>query len=432
MKQIIIILLLFLFQNFAFGIVDTKKITINEAVDIASKNNLDILSSRLNIFIEENNIKSANKLQNPGAGVFYNMGNAGKGNPQQAGISQLIEIAKRNPRKEIAQANYEIALTEAMYLEFDLKMDVREAYTNLLARKSVLNTIREQEKILNKLLLQVQEKYKTKEVTQIDVLQAQLLLNQIITEVNSAKYEVKTALYEFNKVINSPDGFYDTVEDSFTADYKPLLIPDADDELPEFDDISNEAIENRYDIKIALQDIDVAEKELKNTIRKKVPDVELTGGYAYQNPGQSGDGSFKHGAFVGANLVNIPVLYNYKPEIKASELKLEQARINYSSVENKAINNLRKTYDKFILAKLTINNYNKNLIPNSEKLIQESRKNYNSGKINLTTLITMEESYKMISVAHTYALADYYNAWNAFIREVNKENFTVGSKVENL
>ena len=37
----------------------------------------------------------------------------------------------------------------------------------------------------------------------------------------------------------------------------------------------------------------------------------------------------------------------------------------------------------------------------------------------------MEESYRMISVAYTYALADYYNAWNEFIREVNNENFTI-------
>ena len=37
----------------------------------------------------------------------------------------------------------------------------------------------------------------------------------------------------------------------------------------------------------------------------------------------------------------------------------------------------------------------------------------------------MEESYRTIIVAYTYSLADYYNAWNAFIREVNNEQFTI-------
>ena len=64
-------------------------------------------------------------------------------------------------------------------------------------------------------------------------------------------------------------------------------------------------------------------------------------------------------------------------------------------------------------------------------LIKASRQSYKEYKTDLTTLITMEESYRMISVNYTYALANYYNAWNAFIREVNNEKFTV-NEVENI
>ena len=88
-----------------------------------------------------------------------------------------------------------------------------------------------------------------------------------------------------------------------------------------------------------------------------------------------------------------------------------------------------KAYEKFLLAQVRLKNYNEQLIINSEKLINESRKSYYiDDKTDLTTLITMEESYRMISVAYTYALADYYNAWNEFIREVNNESFTIAEK----
>ena len=428
MKKIIISVFIFIFiQPFVFAIIDPQKVSINEAVEIARKNNLDIQAARLNINIEENNIKAANRLQNPEIGVFYNFGQAGKGNPQKIGASQTVEIAKRGARKKLAKAGYELTLRNIEYLEFDLKMDVREAYTNLLAKKSVYTTMKAQEELLQKMLEQAQAKYKTGEVTQIDVLQAQLLLNQIITEVNSAQYDVKTALYEFNKVINCPDGFYDTTEDSFTKEYKPLLIPKPDAQMPDFESISTAAINNRLDIKIALQAIDVSEKELITVVRQKVPDIEISGGYSYQNPGQSGDGIFKHGAYVGANLVNLPILYNYAPEIKNARLKLEQAHLNYASVENKALNDIKKSYDKFLLAQMNLRNYSDQLLGNSEELIKASRESYKQGKTDLTTLITMEESYRMISVAHTYALADYYNAWNEFIRQVNNEEFTVSA-----
>ncbi|MCD7878634.1 MAG: TolC family protein [Candidatus Gastranaerophilales bacterium] len=425
MKKILLFIILFLCSLPAESIIETNKITIQQAVSIAAANNLDIQSSRLNIKIRENNIKSANRLQNPGINTFYNFGQSGKGNPQQIGVSQTIEIGKRGARKKLAQSEYELSNIDIAYLEADLRMDVREAYTNLLAKKSVLTTMKNQEDLLNRILIVAKDMNKKGTVSEIDVLQAKLLLNQIKTDVNFAEYDVKTALYDFNKVINSPGGFYDTVEDSFTENYMPLLIPKPYEKMPEFDSIADKAIKNRFDIKIAIQNIDIAEKSLVTVIRQKIPDFELQGGYGYQNPGQSGDGIFKHGAYVAVNLINIPIFYSFLPEINNAKINLEQANLNYASVENKALNDLRKAYEKFLTAKTNLNYYNNELLHDSEELITVSRKSYEEGKIDLTTLLSMEESYRMILIAYTYALADYYNAWNFFVREANNENFSI-------
>lgn len=406
-----------------FAIMDRTKISIQEAIEIASKNNLDIQATRLNLKIEENNIKEANRLQNPAIGAQFEMGKAGKGNPQQIGVVQTIELGKRGARKELAKSNLELTQRNIEYFERDLRMDVREAYTNLLAKKAVLTTRMQQEETLKGMLDFAKERYKTRKVSEMDVLQAQLQVNQIATEVNSAKYDVKTALYEFNKVINCPDGFYDTIDDHFTRNYEPLSIPKPSAKMPDFESISNQAINNRVDIKIALQEIEVAEKELLVVLRKRIPDFELIGGYSYQSRGMSDDGTFKNGAFAGFNFVNIPLFYNYSPEINNAKIKLEQAHLNYASVENKAENDLKKAYEKFLTAQTNLNYYNEELLSSSEELIKASRKSYKDGKIDLTTLIQMEESYRMIIIAHTYATADYYNAWNYFVREVNNENF---------
>lgn len=430
MKKIFVFLFLLLFPTMSFAIVDTTKVSINEAVEIAQKNNLDIQSSRKNIDIEKNSIQIAKRFQNPEVGVFYSLGKAGKGDPQQIGFNQIVEVAKRGVRKNLAESRYELASKGVEYLEIDLKMDVREAYTNLLARKSILKTMQSQEELLKKMLEVAKEKdLKTAKVQEIDVLQAQLLLNQIITEVTSARYNVKTALYEFNKVINCPDGFYDTKEESFTSDFHPFEIPKVDAVMPDFEKISTDAINNRADIKIALQAIDVAEKNLIVEMRKKVPDLELTAGYSYQNWSRTEDHSFQHGSFLGAKLVNIPLFYSFEPEIKNARIQLEQAHLNYASVENKAMNDLKKAYEKFLMAQSNLKTYNEQLLTSSEELIRASRKSYKADKIDLTTLITMEESYRMVVIAHTNALADYYNAWNSFIREVNNEQFIIKEDV---
>ena len=424
MKKILLLAFLILITNLScMAIVDRTKISIQEAIEIASQNNLDIQASRLNLKISENNIKEANRLKNPEFGTNFQLGKVGRSETQIIGFNQTIELGKRASRKDLAVSNLELTKRNIEYLERDLRMDVREAYTNLLAKKAVLTTRMQQEDILKGMLEFAKARYKTKKVNQIDVLQAQLQVNQITTEVNSAKYDVKTALYEFNKVINCPDGFFDTIDDHFTTDYEPLSIPKPSAKMPDFESIANKAINNRVDIKIALQEIEVAEKELLVILRKKIPDFELSAGYSFQPKTMSDEHISKHGAYAGFNFVNIPIFYNYAPEINNAKLKLEQAHLKYASVENKAENDLKKAYEKFLTAQTNLNYYNEELLSSSEDLIKASRKSYKEGKIDLTTLITMEESYRMIIIAHTYATADYYNAWNYFVREVNNEHF---------
>ena len=60
-------------------------------------------------------------------------------------------------------------------------------------------------------------------------------------------------------------------------------------------------------------------------------------------------------------------------------------------------------------------------------MINLSKKNYGAGKSNLTTFIVMEQSYKSIIIEYTKTLAEYYNSWVGFLREVNAENFDIES-----
>lgn len=410
---------------FCSAITETHKITIKEAVNIAMEKNIDIQAARLNVQIEKNNIKAANRLENPSVGIYQNFGKAGKGNPQQVGVSQTIEVGKRGARKNLARAVYEAEKNNIAYLEFDLRMDVREAYTNLLAKKSIYNIIKEQEEILEKILVNTQEKYKAGTKQEMDVFQAKLEINQMTSELHDADFDAKTAMFEFNKVINIKNGLFDTMEDEFTDDYKPLLIPSPFAKLPTFDVIAEEALDGREDIKAAKQNVEAAKRELTLISRSRIPDLEIGAGYSYQNNSQSEGEGFKNGAYLSANVVNIPILYNYSPEIKNAKLKIQKAELNYQSVKNKAFNDLRRAYAKFVTAQLALQNYNDEILIGSKDLIMSSRKSYVEGKIDLTTLIMMEETYRTIMTSHTNAMAEYYNSWNEFIRSVGNEDFKI-------
>lgn len=405
---------------------------MSEAVNLAIKNNIDFQANKLDTEIAKNNIKVANKLQNPDFDIFYNFGSAGKGNPQLFGMTETIEIAKRGARNKLAKANYELAKENLNFYEFDLKMDVREAYINLVAAKSILKSLQEQQKLLKELLTIAQRRYEAGAAPEIDVIQAEIALNQMTTQVNTAKVNVKSATFEFNKTINPKDKTYlkfDTVDDLFRNNFIDLETPNPKSQMPEFETIAEDSLKNRFDIKIAKQQINVAEKNLTVIARQRIPDLEIQGGYGYQSKGMSDDGRFKAGAYAGASLVNLPLLYAYRPEIKNAKLEVEKAELNYISTKNKALKDLNNAYEKFVTAQMNLNFYNDKLLKNSDEMIRVSKRSYEVGKSNLTSLIVMEQSYKSIIIGYTYALADYYNCWINFLREVNQEELKTDNEV---
>ena len=108
----ILFILIILFNCNAFAIMDVntenQKISIKEAVELATERNLEIQASRLDLEIGKNDIKASTRFQNPQIGMFHNFGKAGRGNPQEIGISQLFEINKRGARKALAKSNFKI------------------------------------------------------------------------------------------------------------------------------------------------------------------------------------------------------------------------------------------------------------------------------------------------------------------------------------
>ena len=417
-----------LMQPKLFAVQDVKKVYLNQAIDAALENNIDLQAAKLERNIAKNNIKTANRLQNPSFDAFHFLGAAGNSEPKQLGVSENIEIAKRKARKNLAESNLKLVEKNIDYTIFDLKMDVREAYINLVEAKSILDTLEQQEELQEELLKIAKVRVKNHNAPDIDVIQAEIALNQMITQVNSARVNVKKALSDFNKVINNPDNIvYDSMDNIFSEEnnFQEMMTPPPNFDFPSFDEIVQNAIRNRYDIQIAKQEIDVAEKNLTVTARQRIPDIQLTGGYAYQVGSYTDSGNFNNGAYAGASLVNIPLFYNYSPEIQNAALKLKQAELKYESSKNRAVKDVSAAYDRFLTAADNLNHYEKKIITGSEELIETSKNSYEAGKSDITSLIVMKQSYKSIIIGYTQALAEYYNSWTNFLREVNDEKFTL-------
>lgn len=400
-----------------------EKISLPKAIDYALFHNLDIANTRLDTDIARNNVKVANRLRNPSIISYFNFGKAATDNPNYIGPVFPIEIAKRGPRKSLAKSNLELTKGNVLLAELTLRLDVRQAYVDLVATKSILKILNDQQKLLQELLYVAQKKFDAGAVAEMDVIQAKMTLNQILIQVNSANTDVYIARYKFNTFLDPMKCNFDTVEDYLPEqnEFVSMLTPKPLEKMPSFDELLKIALEKRIDLKNAKRDIDVAQKNLVTVVRQRVPDIELGGGYMFVSPQMATSETLAQGVYAMGNITNIPLLYQYTPEIKNAKLQIEQKCLAYRSLEHDATLNLHSAYDNFNTTRDNLNYYNDILLSETKQFLKMAKRSYVVGKSSITDFIFIQQSYTAIMRSYTNALADYYNAWVEVLRQVNDE-----------
>ena len=135
-KKFILVLVLLPFIFCSANAEDIVRINMDEAVKIALAKNITYQSKKRELEIAEKNIKIANILKNPQFFAHTLIGRVTRSNNSQLGMNIPVEVMKRGARKKVAIAEYEKTKTELEKYEYNLKIDVKEAYFNILIAKS--------------------------------------------------------------------------------------------------------------------------------------------------------------------------------------------------------------------------------------------------------------------------------------------------------
>jgi cobalt-zinc-cadmium efflux system outer membrane protein len=402
-------------------------IDLKTAIDIAKNKNLDYIAAKKNLEKAQQKIKVAGRFQNPSISTQVNLGRAGQNNTDNIIFNETIEVAKRGPRIAIANAQYELAQQELDYLKFQLNIDVRKSYTELLTAKFIYTSLLKYKELLAKWYKIAQEELAAKRLSELDFLQIEVAFNRIIPDLNQARVDVELKREAFNKKINSnEDKMYDVAISQLPQNkgFELLYVPNPNIILPNREEYIKFGLENRLDIKQAKQKVFIAEKKLISVNRQRIPDIQLFGGYQYVRRNMTPNNEYLAGAFVGTGLNNIPLFYSFKPEIRVAQIELEQAILEYESVVNKAKKDLISSYKRFKTAKINLNYYNQNLTVSPDVLISTARKVYmQGGKKDITAMVVLEQSCRDITTGYINALTTYYNTWINLLESVQKENY---------
>ena len=412
MKRFIFTLILILATQITV-FANVKSVDLDTMVQIGLKQNCDLKIKRMELKAAEKDIKIANRLKNPEIQSNIVMGNVALGNSSQAGVSLPIEVLKRGIRKKVAIEEYNIKETELKQAEHNYKLQVMQAYFDILYAKSVYNIQEERLKLFKNLVQITTDKPKYPSY-EIDNLKADIQYAQQLIAVNMAKSNLLAKQFELNKILNTGDDsvMYDTKEASLWGNWAFLNI-----KLPEYNFLENIALQYSYMVKISQKNIDKSELEVTMAKRNRVPDVSVAGGYAWQAhrnaPNDYG------GAFVGFG-IDVPILYNYTPEIQKAQIFLERSKASKKAYEYQLKYELKKDYNTFKYSAENME-HSRKILQDSEKIVKLSTDGYIKGKNSYTDLVINENGHQEVLSQYLTAMSRHFYSYLELMQDIGHD-----------
>lgn len=392
---------------------NVKNVDLDSMIQIGLKQNCDLKIKRMELKAAEKDIKIANRLQNPQIQSNVVMGNVALGNSSQAGVSLPIEVLKRGIRKKVATEEYNIKETELKQAEHNFKLQIMQAYFDILYAKSVYNIQEERLKLFKNLVQITTDKPKYPSY-EIDNLKADIQYAQQLIAVNRAKANLLAKQFELNKILNTGDDsvMYDTKEASLLGNWAFLNI-----QLPEYNFLENIALQYSYMVKISQKNINKAEFEVTMAKRNRVPDISIAGGYAWQAH-RNAPNDFG-GAFVGGT-IDMPILYNFTPEIQKAQIFLERSKASKKAYEYQLKYELKKDYNVFKYSAENME-HSKKILEDSRKIVKLSTEGYISGKNSYTDLVINENGHQEVLSQYLNAMSKHFYSYLELMQDIGHD-----------
>lgn len=411
MKKLLTLIVI-IFALVAPANAEVVRISADEAVQLALENNLTLQSKRKEVDVLKQEVKMANALKNPQFQANILTGSISKANSSQVGVALPIEISKRGVRKKAALAKLNRIEDQIRQEELNLKIDVMSAYFDVVYMKTVVAILKQREELFKEMEIVANSKPKNSLNYEIEKLQSDMKHKKQVILLNKAKADLLCAQFHLNEVMNLKDAskmMYDARETSLFQEHISLLAID----IPDYKTIEEIAMKYSYSIRISDDNIAISKAELSQAKHLVIPDLTVGGGYAYSSDGKT------QGAYIGGAL-DMPLLYTYRPEVNRAKIVLERAKIDRVSFENQLKFALKQDYNKFKYAKENMNYY-KDILQDSETILQMSRDRYAKGQTVLLNVFINENAHREILNEYIDAMQIYYRAYLELMHNVGHD-----------
>ncbi len=371
-----------------------RSIALREALDLAARQNLDLLAGRQRRAFALAGIQVAREIPNPNFSF-----SASRDAPHEGFlIVQPLELGgKRGHRVELAQQEQALTGVEITAIEQQVRRQVREAYFEVALaraessrRAGVLALVQR----LHEIALQ---RFAAGDVSQLEVNQAQLEVARAEVDLRVARQQERVSNGQLSALLNEPP---ETV-------WRPATSLEEGANAPALQDLLTDAYQSNTELGHLQQQLRV-ELSHTNLLRaQRVPDLDLGAGLDLNAP---------HDYRVGARGqfgLNLPIFSRNQGELAQSSAQQRILEAETSAVRRGVAGRVQAAYYEWDARRAEVDLYRNILRPAAALVEQQAEESYRAGKTNLLTVLDAQRSAQEIEKNYLGSLGALQDAFAA-------------------
>jgi len=343
-----------------------QPLTLNQAYELALKNNLEIQAVKKKMGEAQANILAAKTRQNPI--LMTDLGFKAEKTYRVAGISFFVEPpGKRSRRIKIAEAQ---ALQQEAEIESQINRilgDVHDAYVQWLVTITKLYFEEKNIDMLKAIAKVAQKRLAAKEVEELDGNQAQLLVADAENKVLSIKCDLQAVRTRLQRVLNTQDLKEPLVEDFFKVtelSQTPL------------ETLIENGLSQRRDLAGKKLESEVENRNIALYKRSRFPNLGITSGFDMVQPipNKFTSGTFQMGQ------IELPIWNRQQAPIAKSKASQSRLKAETLSLQQQIRSDIQTEYNKLQFLRLEWERCQEKQLPLADKVDAQALDSYRRGK----------------------------------------------------
>jgi cobalt-zinc-cadmium efflux system outer membrane protein len=354
-----------------------RHLTLKEALDLATRQNLDLAAARLQRAVTAAGVQIAGQRPNPSTALSIS-----KDTPHESvSIGQAFDISgKRGQRIEVARAESGLTDLEIAELERLVRRQVRDAYYGAALARGVTAQKEKALELAKRVQGIAQARFDAGEIPQLEVFQAALEVSRAEADWKVSQQEEKVAFSRFNALVNEPaEASWDLM-----GEFESLPLGEALSDL-----ISRAGAVNPALLHLA-QESKVEQSRQLLLRAERVPDLHLDFGLDLHSPGAY------RVAPRGQVSVDLPIFSRNQGEIARSLATQRALEGNVAAKRRGIAGAVEAAYYELEARRSEVQLYRDTLLDAGRRLEGLAQESYSAGKSPIMTVLDAQRNAQQL------------------------------------